>query len=181
MGRILIVANQTLGGPELHRAIRERIARGTAGFYVLVPLTLPHDEAREWRRGFEVDTREGITRLGGVVLSDEDASSDRAAREMEEHARRHEALLDEARARAGRRLEQMVDQIQSAGGEAEGEVGDPDPLVAVRHLLEEQSFEEIIISTLPTGISRWLRMDVASRLSRTTDAPVTTLEAETED
>ena len=181
MGRILIVANQTLGGAELEEAVRDRIEQGADDFYVLVPMTLPQDEAPTWRRGFEVGTSEGVTRLGGVVLTAEDAASDRAAREMEASARGREALLDEARARAQHRLEQMVERVRSAGGRSEGEVGDPNPITAVERALEDESFDEVIVSTLPAGVSRWLRMDVSSRVARMTDAPVTTLVAQPED
>ena len=178
MGTILIVANQTLGGPELDRAVHDRIERGATDFHVLVPITAPQSETREWKRGFEVGTSDVLTRLGGVALVEEDASSDRAAREMEQRAREDESRFDEARARAEQRLEQMLERVRSAGGQADGEVGDADPAVGVQRLLEGRSFDEIIISTLPARFSRWLKMDVTSRVSRMTDAPVTTVEAE---
>ena len=39
MHRYLVVANQTLGGPKLLDAIRDRMARGPAEFWVLAPAT----------------------------------------------------------------------------------------------------------------------------------------------
>ena len=42
--------------------------------------------------------------------------------------------------------------------------------------LEQSSrdaFEEIIISTLPLGISRWVHLDVPARVRKETDIPVT--------
>lgn len=42
------------------------------------------------------------------------------------------------------------------GAEADGEVGDPNPLQAISDALRERTFDEIILSTLPTGASRWL-------------------------
>jgi hypothetical protein len=56
-------------------------------------------------------------------------------------------------------------------------VGAPEPTVAVQDVLEEQAFDEVIVSTLPTSLSRWLRMDLPSRIARMTDVPVTTVEA----
>ena len=38
--------------------------------------------------------------------------------------------------------------------------------------------DAVIVSTLPAGVSRWLKMDLPSRIDRMTDAPVTTIEAE---
>jgi len=175
MGHYLIVANQTLGGAELDRAVRDHIERGETQFYIVVPMTRPEHEAPAWSGGFA---------LGGggpypyVVGRTEGVPAEQAAREMEESARRREARLDEARRRAHDRLGQMINQIRSAGGEAEGEVGDADPAAAVEHVLKDRSFDGIIVSTLPAGISRWLRMDLSSRISRMTDAPVTTIEAE---
>ena len=45
-------------------------------------------------------------------------------------------------------------------------VGDADPVLAVDDVLREQRYETIVVSTLPIGISRWLKMDVVSRLRR---------------
>jgi nucleotide-binding universal stress UspA family protein len=51
-------------------------------------------------------------------------------------------------------------------------------LDATRDALERDGhIEEIIVSTLPSRLSRWLRMDVPSRVARLSDVPVTTIEA----
>lgn len=175
MGRHLIVANQTLGGAELDRAVRDHVERGETQFYIVVPMTLPEHEAPAWSGGFALGRSVSHPY---VVGSDEGVPPEQAAREMEEYARRREALLDEARRRAEDRLGQMINKIRSAGGEAEGEIGDTDPEAAIEHVLKDRSFDGIIVSTLPAGISRWLKMDLSSRVSRMTDAPVTTVEAE---
>jgi hypothetical protein len=57
----------------------------------------------------------------------------------------------------------------------DGELGDADPLEAVTELLERQTFDEIILSTLPQPISRWLGMDLPHRLQRQSGLPVTTI------
>ena len=165
MGRCLIVANQTLGGDRLDRTIREHIERGDSEFFIVVPLTSPKHEATAWS--------------GGFFWADDMTpyQTEEVMRAMEEHARTREVALDEARRRAEGRLSKMIGRIRAAGGNADGVVGDADPVVAVRDVLEEQSFAEIIVSTLPAGISRWLKMDLPSRVSRMTDARVTTVEA----
>src|SRR5712691_6521751 len=43
MGRCLVVANQTLLGPELREELRKRIEAGSSSFYVLVPNTSAAD------------------------------------------------------------------------------------------------------------------------------------------
>jgi hypothetical protein len=40
------------------------------------------------------------------------------------------------------------------------------------------SFDEIIISTLPSSISRWLKLDLPSRVRRTYSIPVVVATAE---
>lgn len=175
MGQYLIVANQTLGGAELDRAVRDHIERGQTQFYIVVPMTPPEHEAPAWSGGFALA---GSVAHPYMVGPGEVVPAEQAAREMEESARRREAQLDEARRRADDRLGQMINKIRSAGGRAEGEVGDADPAAAVEHVLKDRSFEGIIVSTLPAGISRWLKMDLSSRVARMTDAPVTTIEAE---
>jgi hypothetical protein len=52
-------------------------------------------------------------------------------------------------------------------------VGDPDPLAAIGDLLRTRRFDEIVVATLPRGISRWLRLSLPHRLRRLTDLPVT--------
>ena len=51
-------------------------------------------------------------------------------------------------------------------------VGDPDPVAAVGDALRSHEFDEVIVSTLPRGISRWLRLSLPHRLRRMTDVPV---------
>ena len=46
-------------------------------------------------------------------------------------------------------------------------VGDADPVLAVGdELLAGGRYDAIVISTFPPGISRWIKMDVVSRLQR---------------
>jgi hypothetical protein len=65
---------------------------------------------------------------------------------------------------------------EAAGGRVEGLVGDTDPFVAVRQALEGESFDEVIVSTLPTHVSHWLRLDLPARVKRL-GLPVTVVTA----
>ena len=80
-----------------------------------------------------------------------------------------------ARAIAEQRLAAALAAIRDAGGEADGQVGDPDPLDAVRDAIAHQQVDEIIISTLPLGLSKWLRRDLPHQVERLTGLPVTHL------
>jgi hypothetical protein len=71
---------------------------------------------------------------------------------------------------ARRRLE-----VALARARAVGAVGDPNPLRAITDTLRRESFDEIILSTLPPGTSRWLLDDLPTRLARATHLPVTHL------
>ncbi|TWF74984.1 hypothetical protein FHX44_11868 [Pseudonocardia hierapolitana] len=50
---------------------------------------------------------------------------------------------------------------------------DPDPMRAVEDALGRQEFDEIIVSTLPVRLSRWLHQDLPARLGRKFHLPVT--------
>jgi hypothetical protein len=53
-----------------------------------------------------------------------------------------------------------------------GQVGDPDPIVATMELWDPMKFDEIVVSTLPTGSSRWLGLDLPHRLEKLTSVTV---------
>jgi hypothetical protein len=54
---------------------------------------------------------------------------------------------------------------EAAGSSVHGFVGDPDPVAAIHDAINLRGFDEIIISTLPTHISRWLKLDLPSKIS----------------
>ena len=80
---------------------------------------------------------------------------------------------DESRTVAQDRLDDVVKRLRDMGAEADGEVGDRDPVMAVRDALRGREVDEIIVSTLPKGLSRWLGEDVPSRLRDSVAVPVT--------
>ena len=69
---------------------------------------------------------------------------------------------------------------EAAGGQVEGVVGDTDPFIAVQGALLRAHFDEIIVSTLPTHVSHWLRMDLPARVRRL-GVPVTVVTASRRD
>jgi len=63
---------------------------------------------------------------------------------------------------------------EAAGGPVDGMVGDPDPLAAIHDAINLNSFDEVIISTLSARLSRWLKLDLPSKVSGM-GLPVTTV------
>lgn len=156
--RVLIVANETLGGRELLLMLEHLDQpKGLSSFHVVVPST--HSD--NFAKSPLVDER-------GRVLMDQ-------------------AGVEEAQ----QRLDGGMKLIAALGAEVTGEIGPPDPLTAVRGVIEAEAkrrehdrtvtertgaagfpFAEIIVSTLPHRTSRWLRMDFPHRLARSVDIPV---------
>ena len=62
---------------------------------------------------------------------------------------------------------------RAARGRVEGLVGGPDPFDAVERAVHEGDFDEIIVSTLPKHLSKWLKLDLPHRVERATGKPVT--------
>ena len=71
------------------------------------------------------------------------------------------------------RLDEVLARLREMGAEADGEIGDRDPVMAVRDALRGREVDEVIVSTLPKGLSRWLGEDVPSRLRDSIRVPVT--------
>jgi hypothetical protein len=65
---------------------------------------------------------------------------------------------------------------EAAGKPVEGVIGPSDPYVAVREELERGDYDEVIISTLPERISRWLHRDLPHRVEQL-GVPVTVVTA----
>lgn len=83
----------------------------------------------------------------------------------------------EAHMTASERLAEAIERFSALGAEVDGQVGDERPLDAMRDALRATPCDEIILSTLPRGASRWLGMDLVSRAVRTFSVPVTHVEA----
>ena len=64
-----------------------------------------------------------------------------------------------------------------AGAPVEGLIGDSDPSAAVQDALNLRGFDEIIISTLSPRVSRWLKLDLPSKVAGM-GLPVTTVTPE---
>lgn len=80
----------------------------------------------------------------------------------------------ESHAVAEATAESAANRLKESGVPLTGvTVGDPDPVVAVTNELASNDFESIIVSTFPPGISRWLRLDLPTRLEKMTGLPVT--------
>ena len=72
-------------------------------------------------------------------------------------------------------LDEALPKLSSAAGsQVEGVIGDPDPVAAVQDAINLRGFDEVIISTLPARLSRWLKLDLASKVSGM-GLPVTTV------
>jgi hypothetical protein len=82
-------------------------------------------------------------------------------------------VMPDAGAERHERLEAALAHLRDAGlHNVEGRVGDPDPVVAVMDLWDPMKFDDIVVSTLPTGSSRWMGLDLPHRLEKLTSVPV---------
>jgi hypothetical protein len=64
----------------------------------------------------------------------------------------------------------------AAGAPVEGLVGDPSPMNAIQDAINLHGFDEVIISTLPARVSKWMRLDLPSKVTGL-GLPVTTVTA----
>lgn len=110
-----------------------------------------------------------------LVLADQTATSPGLAAALTERAERGPTrftLLVPAGPQAPSRLEAAVEQLSAIGLRVRGLIGDQDPVVAVQESWDPRHFDEIIVSTLPTRSSAWLRIGLPQRIRRLTGALV---------
>ncbi len=149
---MLVVANQTIGGADLEAAVRERLASDASSrFLLLVPVPPTPPSA-----------------IAVGLAAAESAST---------------AVIDlpDPREVARDRLTCGIEWLARLGADASGTVVDGDPVDAVEAAVGERSIDEIIVSTLPSRISRWLRQDLPSRIERRVAVPVSVVTARADD
>jgi flavin-binding protein dodecin len=148
MASFLVVANQTSGGEALGAHLRRVIAADPdARFVVLVPMSTPAP----------VDLGGAMGVMSGIAVIDPE-------------------VQDQIRDVARDRLARILAWLRDAGVEADGTVVG-DPLAAMEAAMDAESFDEIIVSTLPARLSQWMRRDLVRRATRRFDVPVTTVMA----
>lgn len=114
-----------------------------------------------------------------LVLANRTVDSDALMRELRARSAAgsiHVTLVAPAegsRALSGRRLARAVDRLESEGISVDGVVGHPDPLVAIEEVWDPRHYDEVIVATLPTDVSRWMALDLPRRVERFTGALVT--------
>jgi hypothetical protein len=81
--------------------------------------------------------------------------------------------MRERHAATALRLDRAVQGLRDVGVPVEGVVGDPDPMLAVQDAWDPRRYDEVIVATLPTGVSRWMAADLPHRVERFTGARVT--------
>jgi hypothetical protein len=72
----------------------------------------------------------------------------------------------EGREKAQAGMDAALERMRAEGLSVEGKVGDPDPMAAVHDVWDPMRFDEVLISTLPTGASRWLAVDLPHRVEK---------------
>ena len=128
--RILVIANETVGGAELLAILQSKAESVREQILVVCPAL--NSQVRHW-------------------ASDEDG----------------------ARAAAQDRLDASLAQLRGLGIQADGEVGDGDPLQAMEDALRTFGADEIVISTHPEGRSNWLERNVVGSARERFDVPIT--------
>jgi hypothetical protein len=69
-------------------------------------------------------------------------------------------------------MERAVEALRELGVEVQGVVGVDRPMDAVMDALREDHFDEVVVSTLPHGVSHWLHIDLPARVARYSGLPV---------
>jgi hypothetical protein len=94
-----------------------------------------------------------------------------------EHIKRSE--VDELEL-ARQELERLLSRLTAAGVTVAGEVGDADPMVAIRHAMSRDKYSEVLLCTVKAGASRWFHMDLPHRIMREFEIEVEWVETDSQ-
>jgi hypothetical protein len=84
---------------------------------------------------------------------------------------------DQSRSEAEATIELALPLLEDAsGGPVDAMIGVPEPLAAIQDAVNLHGFDEIIISTLPSRVSKWLKLDLPHKVEGL-GLPVTTVTA----
>jgi hypothetical protein len=117
-----------------------------------------------------------------LVLANVTAGSQKLQSVLKERAQRAPTVIHlvvpasspgQGREAAAQTLQDALAQLRDAGLEVDGVVGNVDPFVAVTDAWDPRRYDEIIVSTLPISVSRWLHAGLPERIERATGALVT--------
>jgi hypothetical protein len=153
MRKYLVVANRTLQAAELRDELRKRVSEGPCSFFVIVPDT----KAAQYD---PVAAGNVLPHPGMWWWATYYARP---------------ATDEEATAQARERLGLMLDGLAALGVPVEGDLGSSDPLAAIGKVCTDGQFDEIIMTTLPQSVSRWLKADLPHQAQRRFGLPVTTI------
>ncbi len=75
---------------------------------------------------------------------------------------------------AERQRSGLIEELRREGlNVVDAKVGDGDPLAAIQDECHFNSYDELIVSTLPLRFSRWLHIDLPRKAAAATGLPVT--------
>ena len=75
---------------------------------------------------------------------------------------------------AERHRQAFLEQLREGGLDVvDAKVGDGDPLAAISDECNFNEYDELIVSTLPLKVSKWLRIDLPRKAEAATGLPVT--------
>jgi hypothetical protein len=69
---------------------------------------------------------------------------------------------------AMRRMRAAQKRLRTSGIDVSCLLGDPDPMTAFEREWQRGGYDEVIVSTLPSQLSRWLHLDLPRRIQRAT-------------
>ncbi len=84
------------------------------------------------------------------------------------------ADMDAGGEEAEQHRQAFLEELREEGLDVEdAKVGDPDPLAAIQDECNFNEYDELIVSTLPLKISKWLHVDLPRKAGAATGLPVT--------
>ena len=173
--RLLVIANDTVGGDDLVDEVRRRAGEG-GSVHVVVPGGEQLDDPTQDHTVVGGGPTGSATGFGDPQTTDHEESSGTTSTPPGGPASARETIPEKEQARII--LEHVLSRLEGVAEKVTGEVGPSDPVEAAKAAVSGGGYDGVVLATVKAGASKLVGKDLPSQVDKAVDVPVATVYGE---